>query len=61
MSLTHIGAISWMLFLLMGYLAGFYIGADGWVFAKDFTSKHPKHWKYSQPCHPVRMSSFSLP
>ena len=23
------------------YVTGFYIGADGWVFAKDFTSKHP--------------------
>jgi len=23
------------------YVVGFYIGADGWVFAKDFTSKNP--------------------
>jgi hypothetical protein len=23
------------------YVTGFYIGADGWVFAKDFTSKNP--------------------
>ena len=23
------------------YLSGFYIGADGWVFAKDFTSRNP--------------------
>ena len=23
------------------FLAGFYIGADGWVFGRDFTSKHP--------------------
>jgi hypothetical protein len=23
------------------FLVGFYIGADGWVFARDFTSKHP--------------------